>query len=138
MVGRDGPQNSHPCEVSAADRRRCVTHGTRVHRLYLETGKIVGEISPTLGVHGVALALKRAKRRLFAGGRRKHLIALDAGSHVAELPDSGGVDAVAVDVSRRLAFASCGEGVVNVVKCRKIRCCFSRLVASSTTTLSLA
>jgi hypothetical protein len=107
--------------------------------LDLDTGKIGGEISPTPGVHGVALALDRVNRRLFAGCRSKRLIVLDAdtGLHVAELPIGGGVDAVAVDADRRLAFVSCGEGVVNVVGWRNIRRCFSRLVASSTTTLSL-
>jgi len=69
------------------------------------------------GGTATALAIDRADRRLFAGCRSKLLVVLDAdtGAHVAELPIGGVVDAVAVDADRRLAFVSCGEGVVNVV-----------------------
>jgi DNA-binding beta-propeller fold protein YncE len=42
--------------VDAAARRLYVSHGTRVHVLDLDRKTVVGEIAPTPGVHGVALA----------------------------------------------------------------------------------
>jgi hypothetical protein len=42
--------------VDAAGRRLYVTHSTRVHVLDLDSQKVLGEIAPTPGVHGVALA----------------------------------------------------------------------------------
>ncbi len=42
--------------VDAAARRLYVTHGTRVHVLNLDTKAVVGELAPTPGVHGVAVA----------------------------------------------------------------------------------
>src|SRR4051812_47791598 len=42
--------------VDAAARRLYVTHGTRVHVLDLDQKAVIGEIAPTPGVHGVAIA----------------------------------------------------------------------------------
>ena len=42
--------------VDAAARRLYVTHGSRVHVVDLDEKKAIGEIAPTPGVHGVALA----------------------------------------------------------------------------------
>lgn len=42
--------------VDAAARRLYVTHGTRVHVIDLDQKSVIGEIAPTPGVHGVALA----------------------------------------------------------------------------------
>jgi DNA-binding beta-propeller fold protein YncE len=42
--------------VDAAARRLYVTHGTRVHVLDLDRKAVIGELAPTPGVHGVALA----------------------------------------------------------------------------------
>jgi len=42
--------------ADAAARRLYVTHGTRVHVLDLDRKAVIGEIAPTPGVHGVALA----------------------------------------------------------------------------------
>ena len=42
--------------VDAVARRLYVTHGTRVHVLDLDRKVVIGEIAPTPGVHGVALA----------------------------------------------------------------------------------
>lgn len=42
--------------VDAAARRLYATHGTRVHVIDLDAKAVVGEIAPTPGVHGVALA----------------------------------------------------------------------------------
>lgn len=42
--------------ADSAARRLYVTHGTRVHVLDLDSQTVVGEIAPTPGVHGVALA----------------------------------------------------------------------------------
>jgi DNA-binding beta-propeller fold protein YncE len=42
--------------VDAGARRLYVTHGTRVHVLDLDKKTVIGEVAPTPGVHGVALA----------------------------------------------------------------------------------
>ncbi len=42
--------------IDSAARRLYVTHGTRVHVMDLDRKTVIGEIAPTPGVHGVALA----------------------------------------------------------------------------------
>ena len=42
--------------LDSAARRLYVTRGTRVVVLNVDTGKVIGQISPTAGVHGVTLA----------------------------------------------------------------------------------
>jgi DNA-binding beta-propeller fold protein YncE len=63
------------------------------------------------------LAIDRKKRRLFAGCSNKMMAVVDADSgKVIATPAIGeGVDANAFDPKTRLAFASCGEGVLTVV-----------------------
>jgi DNA-binding beta-propeller fold protein YncE len=64
------------------------------------------------------LAIDRRHRRLFAGCDNKMMAVVDADSgKVLATPAIGeGVDATAFDDETRLAFASCGEGVLTVVK----------------------
>lgn len=63
------------------------------------------------------LAIDRASARLFAGCGSKVMAVMDArsGRVIATLPIGAGVDATAFDPATRLAFASCGEGVLTVV-----------------------
>ena len=64
------------------------------------------------------LAIDRKNRRLFAGCDNKMMAVVDADSgKVLATPVIGeGVDATAFDDETGLAFASCGEGVLTVVK----------------------
>ena len=64
------------------------------------------------------LAMDRKNRRLFAGCDNKLMAIVDAdsGKVITTLPIGGGVDATAFDDETRLAFASCGEGVLTVVR----------------------
>ncbi len=64
------------------------------------------------------LAIDRKNRRLFAGCDNKMMAVVDADSgKVLATPAIGeGVDATAFDPETGLAFASCGEGVLTVVK----------------------
>jgi DNA-binding beta-propeller fold protein YncE len=62
------------------------------------------------------LAIDRKNRRLFAGcDKLMAIVNADNGKVVATLPIGDGVDATAFDDDTKLAFASCGEGVLNVV-----------------------
>jgi DNA-binding beta-propeller fold protein YncE len=64
------------------------------------------------------LAMDRKNRRLFSGCDNKVMDVVDAdsGKVLATLPIGEGVDATAFDDETGLAFASCGEGVMTVVK----------------------
>jgi YVTN family beta-propeller protein len=64
------------------------------------------------------LSIDREHRRLFAGCDNKMMAVVDADSgKVLATPTIGdGVDATAFDPSTGLAFASCGEGVLTVVR----------------------
>jgi DNA-binding beta-propeller fold protein YncE len=64
------------------------------------------------------LAIDRKNRRLFSGCDNKMMAVVDADSgKVLALPPIGeGVDATAFDEETGLAFASCGAGVLTVVK----------------------
>jgi hypothetical protein len=64
------------------------------------------------------LAIDRKNRRLFVGCDNKMMAVVDAASgKVLATPAIGdGVDATAFDDEAGLAFASCGEGVLTVVK----------------------
>jgi DNA-binding beta-propeller fold protein YncE len=64
------------------------------------------------------LAIDRKNRRLFAGCDNKVMAVVDAdsGKVITTLPIGGGVDATAYEDQTNLAFASCGEGVLTVVR----------------------
>jgi DNA-binding beta-propeller fold protein YncE len=64
------------------------------------------------------LAMDQKNRRLFVGCDNKVMAVVDAdsGKVLATLPISEGVDATAFDEGTGLAFASCGEGVLTVVR----------------------
>jgi len=64
------------------------------------------------------LVIDRKNRRLFAGCDNKVMTIVDAdsGKVITTLPIVGGVDATAYDDETKLAFASCGEGVLTVVR----------------------
>ena len=64
------------------------------------------------------LAIDRKNHRLFAGCDNKvmAIVDTDSGKVVSTLPIGGGVDATAFDADTGLAFASCGEGTLTVIK----------------------
>lgn len=64
------------------------------------------------------LAIDRKSRRLFSGCDNKVMDVVDAdsGKVLATLPIGDGVDATGFDDETGLAFASCGEGVLTVVR----------------------
>jgi DNA-binding beta-propeller fold protein YncE len=64
------------------------------------------------------LAMDRKNRRLFAGCENKVMAVVDAdtGKVIATLPIGRGVDATKFDPETGLAFASCGEGVLTVIR----------------------
>jgi outer membrane protein assembly factor BamB len=64
------------------------------------------------------LAMDRKNRRLFAGCGNKFMAVVnaDSGKVITTLPIGAGVDANAFDEETGLAFASCGEGVLTVVR----------------------
>lgn len=64
------------------------------------------------------LAIDRKSHRLFAGCDNKMMAIVDSdsGKVISTLPIGGGVDATAFDYDTKLAFASCGEGVLTVIR----------------------
>jgi DNA-binding beta-propeller fold protein YncE len=64
------------------------------------------------------LSIDRKNRRLYVGCGNKMMAVVDAdsGKVLATPPIGDGVDATAFDAGTGLAFASCGEGVLTVVK----------------------
>jgi hypothetical protein len=64
------------------------------------------------------LALDRAAGRLFAGCGNKVMVSVDAatGRVLGSAPIGSGVDGAGYDPAMKLAFASCGEGVLSVVR----------------------
>jgi len=73
-------------------------------------------IAPGEGPSGLAIDLKN--NRLFAGCHNKMLVVVDANTgKVIATPKIGkGVDACQYDPETHLAFSSCGEGVLSVIK----------------------
>ena len=79
---------------------------------------VVSAVWPLSGCEAPSgLALDRAHRRLFAGCDNKVMAVVDtaSGRVVGTAPIGGGVDAANYDPGARLAFASCGEGVLTAV-----------------------
>jgi DNA-binding beta-propeller fold protein YncE len=64
------------------------------------------------------LAIDRKNRRLFAGCDNKVMAVVDAdnGKVLSALPIGRGVDAARFDPETGLAFASCGEGVLTIIR----------------------
>jgi len=73
-------------------------------------------LAPCESPSGLAMDIKN--RRLFAGCDNKMMAVVnaDTGKVIATLPIGDGVDANRFDPVTKLAFASCGEGVLTVVK----------------------
>lgn len=70
------------------------------------------------GKSATGLALDKKTNRLFAGCDNKMLIVADAtnGKVITSVPIGEGCDGVVFDPNNNLVFASCGEGVMTVIK----------------------
>lgn len=64
------------------------------------------------------LSIDRKNRRLFSGCHNKVMAILDTdnGKVITTLPIGAGVDATAFDPEKELAYASCGDGTLTIVK----------------------
>lgn len=78
--------------------------------------KSVWPLAPCESPSGLAIDVKN--RRLFSGCDNKMMAVVnaDTGKVITTLPIGDGVDADRFDPETQLAFASCGEGVLSVVK----------------------
>ena len=78
--------------------------------------KSVWPLAPCESPSGLAMDIKN--RRLFSGCDNKlmAIVNADSGKVVATVPIGDGVDADRFDADNKLAFASCGEGVLTIVK----------------------
>ena len=97
--------------VNLEDRNSLAVIDARSLNL-IETWPLAGCEEPS------GLALDRKNRRLFSVCANRQMIVLDAhdGRQVAQLPIGAGVDGAGYDGIARLAFASCGEGTLTVIK----------------------
>ena len=70
------------------------------------------------GEEPTGMAIDTAHRRLFIGCHNKLMVVMnaDTGRVVTTLPIGAGVDATAFDPGTGLAFASCGDGTLTVVR----------------------
>ncbi|HVX49959.1 MAG TPA: hypothetical protein VHB48_07370 [Chitinophagaceae bacterium] len=83
----------------------------------ITTGKVIAHwpIAPAEGPTG--LAIDRKTHRIFAGCEKKLVILnTDNGKVVTTMAIGEGCDGVGFDAGRNLVFASCGEGVLSVIK----------------------
>ena len=72
-------------------------------------------LAPCDGPSG--LAMDRKNRRLFSGcDKLMAIVDADSGKLVSQLPICDGVDATAYDDDSHLAFASCGDGKLTVIR----------------------
>jgi DNA-binding beta-propeller fold protein YncE len=98
--------------VDNAARRLYVTHGTRVVVLDADTGKLIGEIPDTAGVHGVALA-PELNRGFTSNGRSSTVTIFDLKTlkPVSEVKTTGeNPDAILYDPATGRVFAFNGRG----------------------------
>jgi YVTN family beta-propeller protein len=70
------------------------------------------------GESATGLALDKKTNRLFAGCDNQKLVVVDAtnGKVITSLPIGDGCDGVVFDKNKDLVFASCGEGIMTVIK----------------------
>jgi hypothetical protein len=111
--------------LDSASRRLYISRATHVVVIDADSGKPVGDIPDTPGVHGIALApdcLRRAYRTCRRPQESAPVLRVqrqtdgaDTGQLITTLPIGDGVDGTAFDPDTGYAFASCGEGLLTVV-----------------------
>lgn len=84
----------------------------------LKNYKVTAQWPLAPGTSPTGLAIDTHTGQLFAGCDDKLLVVVDAatGKVVKQLPIGDGCDGVAFDERRKLIYASCGEGVLTVIK----------------------
>ena len=90
-----------------------------VVKINAKTHKVEGHWKLAKGEEPTGLALDRATHRLIVGcGGNKYLEILNAetGKSLFQLPIGEGCDGIAFDQTKKLAFASNGEGTVTIIK----------------------
>lgn len=92
--------------VDEAARRLYVSHGTQVEVLDLDSGKIVGKIANTLGVHGIALAPELG-RGFVSNGKSSSVTIFDLKTlnRISEVPTGQKPDAIIYDPATSRIFA---------------------------------
>ena len=97
--------------VDEAARRLYVSHGSQVEVIDLDSGGIVGKISPTPGVHGIAIASELG-RGFVSNGQSSTVTIFDLKTlkTIAEVPTGKKPDAIIYDPASSRVFAFNGGG----------------------------
>jgi YVTN family beta-propeller protein len=97
--------------VDAAARRLYVSHGTQVEVIDLDSGKVVGNIPNTPGVHGIAIA-PESGRGFVSDGQSSMVTVFDLKTlkTIAEVPTGKKPDAIIFDPATSRVFAFNGGG----------------------------
>jgi YVTN family beta-propeller protein len=92
-------------------RRLYVSHGTQVEVLDLDSGAIVGQVAPTPGVHGIAIA-NDLGRGFVSNGKSSTVTIFDLKTlkSIGEVPTGHDPDAIIFDPATSRVFAFNGEG----------------------------
>ena len=96
--------------IDPTTRRLYVTHATQVNVIDADTGKTIGQITNTPGVHGVALALDLGKGFTSNGkANTVSVIDLKTLTHTAEIKVGKKPDAIIYDQYTQRVFVSDGD-----------------------------
>jgi len=97
--------------VDESARRLYVSHGTQVEVLDADSGAIVGKISPTPGVHGIAIA-SESGRGFVSNGDSSTVTVFDLKTlkTLGEVPTGKGPDGIIYDPATSRVFAFNGDG----------------------------
>ena len=97
--------------VDEAARRLYVSHGTQVEVLDVDSGKLVGTIPNTLGVHGIAIASDLG-RGFVSNGQSSTVTIFDLKTlkPIADVPTGKKPDAIIFDPATSRVFAFNGAG----------------------------
>jgi len=96
--------------VDERARRLYVSHGTQVEVLDVDSGTIVGQISDTPGVHGIAIASELG-RGFVSDGQSSTVTIFDLKTlkHITEVPVGQKPDAIIFDSATSRVFAFNGD-----------------------------
>jgi YVTN family beta-propeller protein len=96
--------------IDPQSRRLYVPHASQVNVLDADSGKRIGEISQTPGVHGIAVA-PELRRAYTSNGKADavSVVDLDTLSHMAEIKVGKDPDAIIYDPGTKHVFVSNGE-----------------------------
>jgi YVTN family beta-propeller protein len=91
---------------------------SEISEVDIKTNKVITNWNIAPGESPSGLAIDRKTHRLFAGCDNKLLVVINAdnGKVVAQLPIGDGCDGTGFDAGLNYVYASCGEGVLTVIK----------------------